>query len=255
MPKRRSMILGLGALAMGSGAAFTSAALQNAMAADADFRVVVEDDLVVEPGSAFRDGSNSLDDYDPGSGYTVDTNSLLDNDSLGAVAPEDLPAAAVSDDVNEDLDIEVATGLDDGTGRLDELSNMLQVRNEGNTTREVAFGFSEFGDNVADGTVSSSDVIEVYEFEDEGGNKISTDSQSWDAGDGEVEADNQTPAGHVEIGPGEVEQITLQVDTTVEEVVDDILEEAEGLDNPFEGGHVTVDLVNAIFVGTNNEES
>ena len=65
------MILGLGALAMGSGAAFTSAALQNAMAADADFRVVVEDDLVVEPGSAFRDGSNSWDDYDPGDDYTV----------------------------------------------------------------------------------------------------------------------------------------------------------------------------------------
>ena len=249
------MILGLGALAMGSGAAFTSAALQNAMAADADFRVVVEDDLVVEPGSAFRDGSNSWDDYDPGDDYTVDTSGLLDDDSLRAVAPEDLPAAAVSDDVNEDLDIEVATGLDDGSGRTDELSNMLQVRNEGNTTREVAFGFSEFGDNVADGTVSSSDVIEVYEFEDEDGNKISTDGQSWSAGDGEVEADNQTLAGHVEIRPGQVEQITLQVDTTVDGVVDDILEEAEGLDNPFEGGHVTVDLVNAIFVGTNNEES
>ena len=55
MPKRRSMILGLGALAMGSGAAFTSAAFENSVDAGADMRVIVDERLIVRAGGLFDD--------------------------------------------------------------------------------------------------------------------------------------------------------------------------------------------------------
>ena len=55
MPKRRSMILGLGALAMGSGTAFTSAAFENSVDAGADMRVIVDERLIVRAGGLFDD--------------------------------------------------------------------------------------------------------------------------------------------------------------------------------------------------------
>ena len=249
MVKRRTTILGLGALAMGSGAAFTSAAFENTAAADADFRVVVEDDLVVEPGAAFRQGDDPNDNFDPNSIDAEDwarengENSFFSSsdDSLESIGRDDGPkVAAMNNATNSDLEIEVATFLDENAGRDQTFEDFLQVRNSGTTRRNVAIGFSEFGSDGDSEEISADDVREIYQFENTGGTQISEES----FGD--------TPNWFT-LEAGETRQINLSVDTT--EFYEEIVDLATGT-NPFEDGErvTTVDLVNEIEFGTQEDD-
>lgn len=243
MVKRRTTILGLGALAMGSGAAFTSAAFENTAAADADFRVVVEDDLVVEPGPAFRD---SEDNFNPSSGNAEDWarengDSFFSGDSLESIDRDDGPkVAAMNNATNSDLEIEVATFLDENAGLDQTFEDFLQVRNSGTTQRNVAIGFSEFGSDVSSEDINADDVREIYQFENTDGIRISEESfediPNW-----------------FTLEAGETRQINLSVDTT--EFYEEIVDLATGT-NPFEGGErvTTVDLVNEIEFGTEEDD-
>lgn len=53
--KRRSALIGLGSLAFGSGAVFSSATFTNSVGPSSDMRVVVAEDLEVRAGQAFND--------------------------------------------------------------------------------------------------------------------------------------------------------------------------------------------------------
>lgn len=240
MAKRRTVILGLGVLATGTAASLTGASLSNTASAEGDFRVVVEDGLVVEPGDAFRDGN---DNFDPGNGYAwaydldnLGNDTLFSGDQLNTITVDDGPkAAAINNEDNGDLVIEIATWLDENAGRNDDFGNLLQVRNTGTTQRNVGIGFDKFGDDVGP-EIGGNDVREIYEFENSGGIKISEDAPN-------------DIANWFKVKAGETRQVTLSVDTTG--YYNEILDLADGT-NPFSGGgdHTTVDLVDSIEFGT-----
>ena len=238
---------------MGSGAAFTSAALENAFEATANFRVVVEDDLLVEAGAAFRDDNDEYGDDEDNEDY-VEHNPLFDNGGLDDLEPDDLPFAYVDNGVNEDLSTAVATGLGDGDGKEEGFADLLQVTNEGNTVRHVGIAFSEVGEDVYDGGVRSSEIADVYEFysgSSTNNDQISsTEITDIEGTDGGVN-DQDGPDNFLTVEPGETKQITLQVDTT--SVADEILE-AAGHNDPFNSEHDTVNLVQEISIGTRDDD-
>lgn len=242
MVKRRSMVLGLGALATGSGAVFSSAAFASSTAATSDFRVIVEDDLTVEAGPAFRDGGSPDDDYkswgysDPP--YITSNTGLYDGTDTDGLDGEiddadELPAMYVSGDTNGGLNIELGipnrhsedeVSLSDSGNALPSgsegdpfrgtFSNVLQVRNEG--TEELNFGikFSNFGDIVTDSNAGTGEILTENVYEDiftfelaDGSEKISSDGYSGDAH--EPGDQNITPTT---MSVGEVVELDLTVD-------------------------------------------
>lgn len=269
---RRATIIGLGTLALGSSTLFTSAAIENAAAADAQFGVIVEDDLIVEPGIAFRQGDDAADDFNPQSGNAEDWAyerpssgvfsggndfELGDGDFDGEDYRDVVPFATINNDENGELLIEVATGLsEDGTGgQRNSFLNLLQVRNDGSTEREVGVRFSQLGEDAADGPVPIADIPDVYQFERDG-TRISSSSDSLavnevNDADGTVESDSQTVDTYLTLEPGETKQVDLVVDTT--DIYDEILDAAEGT-NPFNNEIDTVSLVNEIEIGTDSND-
>lgn len=268
---RRATIIGLGTLALGSSTLFTSAAIENAAAADAQFGVIVEDDLIVEPGIAFRQGDDAADDFNPQSGNAEDWAyerpssgvfsggndfELGDGDFDGEDYRDVVPFATINNDENGDLLIEVATGLsEDGTGgQTDSFPNLLQVRNDGSTKREVGIRFSQLGEDAANGPVPIASIPDVYQFERDG-TRISSGSDSLAVNevnaDGTVDSDSQTVDTYLTLEPGETKQVELVVDTT--DIYDEILDAAEGTD-PFNNEIDTVSLVDEIEIGTESND-
>ena len=89
--RRRNLMIGLGVLATGSGAAaLTGASLANTVSPAADFRVNVDSaDLVVERGPANYDGTETLSDGSNGGGLYIDgaaSNALDDVRDLAVAA-------------------------------------------------------------------------------------------------------------------------------------------------------------------------
>jgi hypothetical protein len=259
---RRKTVIGLGLLATGSGATFTSAAFNNSVSPTSDIRVVVDEQLRVEPGAMFRTNYNANNDLNFGqsgpNGETLqdrDGNSLFggNGDSgLENIDYEDVPAAAIdgNGDINGELGFGVAVGLavhnDIGTDN----AGLLQVRNNTQTTQKVGITFDEYGaDAWADDNtngVPKTDVIDIFQFKDANDDTISNDS----LGDDESDVVNT-----VEIDPGDVEQIHLYYDTTgdhEDEIIDAL---RDGSDNsPFSPDVSTVDLVDQISVRANDTQ-
>lgn len=256
MPKRRSMLIGMGALAMGSGAAFSSAAFQSAVSPTSDMRVVVgqqfNNNLRVEAGDVFRSGdgqtsfspatsgASSVETIENLSGTSFFTNSTDELDDLGV---DDLPAVGATDDYNGDLGLAVATAVNEvvtvggeTTGDL----GFIQINNNTPNEHRVQIEFEEFGEDVgaSTGQVSPDVVRETYSFYKENGDQISIGSGG--------------PTGEVTVGSGEIKQIYLQVDT--ETYYSDIMEAADVEDSPFNEEQDTVDLVDSIKVGVLEEE-
>ena len=261
---RRKTVIGMGMLAAGSGAAFSSAAFNNSVSPSSDMRVVVEEQLIVEPGIMFRDGSNADDTFDPSTvGTGPNSENLYDNDGIGGSGTEifggnnddgladitfdDVPAASANDDSNDNLSLEVATLLevDDQIGSSSE--GFIQIRNDTSESQTVAIRFEEFGPGTGGsqdskgGAVSESDVVSIYEFYDSSDSKISS------VDTGSAVAD-QTVAGTVTISPGNVEQVYLDYDTTIS--TNDIKSAAGIGGNPFDDQQGTADLVDMLRVGT-----
>lgn len=76
---RRSVVVGLGLLATGSGAAFTSAAFNDSTNSNGDIRVVAGDGLVVEAGNAFN-SDGTVNQTDPSTTYNY-TDRFTENKS------------------------------------------------------------------------------------------------------------------------------------------------------------------------------
>ena len=247
-PTRRKTVLGMGALATGSGAAFSSAAFQSSVNPAADMRVVVEDNLVVEAGDAFRDSNNQyLENPTNSKFYGTGTDGLfVGSENLNSINTDDLPAARVNDGQNSDLYIETAIKNrgGDGTPTIVNFDNLLQVENIGTEVAEVGISYQPtndaYGEDVLDGPIAGDDVTDAYEFYSEGGSggKISPE-ETYDAG----------PANTTTVEVGDTEQIGLRIDLT--NISDNIAAAADLDGNDVFGGgdQDTVDILNQIRVG------
>jgi len=117
---RRKTVLGMGLLAAGSGAAFSNAAFADSVAADADLRVVVEQNLTFGAG----------DGFDPGEDNFTDNPDLFDEEDInegdgGAFDGDVTPPLAYVDGENENLDVRVAVPL----GSSERFEELFQITN------------------------------------------------------------------------------------------------------------------------------
>ena len=267
---RRKTVLGLGAMATGSGAVFSSASFSNRAEAEADFRVRVSEELRVEAGNAFNnDGSVAasapddekfIDPEDSGDSGTGDN--FYDSNELGSVfesggQDESPPLAtvsardetAVSDaafaGVNGNLEIYVA--LDEGDDTTD-FSGLLQVTNNTNQNQKVGIAYdrnnSQYGSDAGTSDVTHQDVQEVYQFKT-GGTLISPDPGEGDDTDaGWSGNENDAPANTVEVSSSSTAQIKLETD--VDKITD--LAAQANVSPGFSDDSTAVDLLDGITV-------
>lgn len=231
--KRRSVVLGIGTLALGSGATFTSAALQNAATTNnSNLEVFSVGELLVERG----------EDTNPGNGKAsgVDYTSEVSVSNAG-----DLPDAFVEGNTqNGSLEIDAAVRNNASSITFEEL---LVVKNQGTVEANVGFGFSSFGGTVTGGSISKDDVIDAYDFKvSSGGANISPTSST---------TDPTTPPNFKTVQPGSEFRVDLKIDLSVGSLISDINTERDGDVNPsFDGNGVgdSVTLIDEITVGTEN---
>lgn len=263
MAKRRRVLVGMGALVFGSGVMSVQTGFTNSVSPTGDMRVVVSEELTVEPGAIFRDGTGDPDGtLDPGGnspgpkGTTLKdqaTNTLFggnDNDGLANLSVSELPAAAVNDtssNTNGDLSLEVATGIgvdgQIGTGA----EGVIQVRNDTTETQDVSIRFGSFGNDASGegGDVSEQNIVDIFQFRDESGTRISTTDPS---------TSPQTVGDVASISPGAVEQIYIDFNTSDSAngsgTVESELESAASTSgSPFEGQTDTINLVDTLEIG------
>ncbi|WP_154018065.1 hypothetical protein [Halorubrum sp. AJ67] len=258
MPKRRSMLFGLGALAMGSGAAFSSAAFQNSVSSDADLRVVVEQNLTIGPGSAF-------DNIGEGGKFTDNPNLFngqdLDERDSGAFDEDTVPPLAYVDGENEDLDVRMAVPLNDTTT----FENILEIDGPVDETVNVGIAYDRFPDDgdrnqygeditLAGGSLSPEIARQAYQFtvnddESQGGTRISPNNNAEGVGTDEtVKQAYDRPADVVTVGPGETVSLDLDIDTQY--YYEAIRGAADIAPKQFGFQRDTVQLIDGFTVGT-----
>lgn len=211
---RRNTIAGLGTLAFGSGAAFTSAAFQNSVSSDADMRVIVDQRLTVEAGDAFEsNGEVALDDQ---SGKLINPNYSGDDstgsgffdgtDDLGSVFDdEDPPLATVTardDGRNGDIRMFNAMDYPDSAsfGDASGGEGFLRVRNDADESVLVGIAYNEgqYGNDVdesyeglrnqelEDNKLSRFHVQKIYQFNVSGGEEVLNEDGSPEDGSGAI---------------------------------------------------------------------
>lgn len=286
---RRTTMMGLGALSLGSGAAFTAATLTDGVTPDGDFRVIADRRLRALPGPGFRGGTRS-DAYDPDTdsgkykGENIASNffTTSGNNPLEDIAVSDLPVAGVNDASNGDLQIQVATEV----GEVDDFDLLLQVENNSAEDATVGIQFSEFGEDVTGSddkstAIFAGDVMDIYSFyaldadadsttsDIPNGNwtKISPDGTSTttagDPGDSQFTTNPTSPNyGTYKLPSGVTHVVGLQVDTDQDRIAgggstsgDSIAEHLEEVASSsvksFQSGDALddLDLVDVIRVG------
>jgi hypothetical protein len=246
-------VIGLGLLATGSGATFTSAAFNNSVNPSSDMRVLVDESLTLEPGILFRDGSTAGSPFNPSAsnapaGETLEdqsSNSLFGgntNDGLDSITADEIPAAAINNEDDGDLFLEVAVALGE-TAKIGNASNgVFQVRNDTTSSQDVAIRFPDFGeDGDGDtGDLTEQQTVETFRFFDSSNTQISTDDAS---------TSPQTVDNVVTVSPGAVEQIHVDYDTAAYSTK---LESAADISGGAFNQQDTVDLVDTIDVGIEN---
>ena len=193
---RRSLILGMGALATGSGAIFSAAAFDSSVTPDADLRVISDERLIVEAGSAFADGGQ-LDEGDPSlfldpvfNGGAVGAE-FYDNDHLGekfnneaeppaaTVSVRDRDAAKARSGIDES-NVDNYYGVNDDLGIYSVVKNydtvrfekIIRVRNTGSKAHDVGIAYDRGADQYGKHTtehdgnhVEPDDVQAIWQFE------------------------------------------------------------------------------------------
>ena len=240
MVKRRTTILGLGALATGSGAAFTSAAFASSTEPSADFRVVVDQQLVVAANDDAADNvTTESDDSDASnpSDYLFGGEDVLNEVTFGEVTSGG--EAAVNGEENDGLEVALAVTADE-SGSFDPI---LQVQNDGETAADVGITIAEYGSDVDvddDGSepIDTSDVDSAFTFQIDGETVASDAFETVDAG---VTED-------------------ISIDLNLDEITESDLRNAADPGDPGSGDVFgdgaavdTVDLVDAIEVGINGQ--
>jgi hypothetical protein len=266
MAKRRTVILGLGALTFGSGALSVNAAFSNSVSPASDMRVVAARDLTVAPGIGFRSGTSPTDPYDTtldgssGNFYSETNENFFstgtpstggDDDLGGGLSPSDLPAISVNDATDGSLSIKVATLNNASTHTF---SDALQVTNAGDVSEEVGVKFEVFGVDTtgaqtgAGGAVEEKNVVSSYLFKDSAGNQISTDASHFDTNNISTVGGQQI-LNSVTIPSGSTEQIDLEV-TLDSTIVSQIASASNAGGNPWAGDQDTVQLVDTVRFGS-----
>lgn len=267
-PTRRKTLLGMGALATGSGAVFSSAAFQNSVSPGSDLRVIVDEQLRVEPGILFRDGENAADAFSAGNNVTSvsyngdsvtvknqSTSSLFggqSSDGLENIDSDDVPAVAINNKINGDLSLEMAVDYQKNNQIGSTSAGVLQIQNETGTSQEVAIRYEDangtaFGEDVGSGNreISASQVVKIFEFYDSSGNKISPTDDS-------PGTTPQTVANTVSISSGSTEQIYVKYNALEHRL--DLLKAANnsstGTNGSFTESTDTIQLVKSISIGT-----
>ena len=259
-PTRRKTLVGLGALATGSGAIFSSAAFSNSVSPTSDLRVVVEENLEVRKGPGF-DVTSSV--YTNESAFFDGDD--IDDSASGAFNSSSPALAYVNDDVNDNLVIKAAQNV--GVPSFT-FSEIIEI---GNTTADpvdvgIAYdrgaSSSQYGDDVENGNLGYDVAQRVYQFQanslDSGnavnyaagsGNLISPDPNGAGVTAGtnnSVSEDNDKPAAAVTIPSGDILSIDLVVDTASDSTA---IEDEAGLSGDFGSDRGTVDILDAITVG------
>ena len=251
--------MGMGALVFGSGAMSVNAAFTNSVSPTGDMRVVADQRLTVEPGILFRDGGGKNDPVDPntvGSGpnntnlykYTnTDLFGGLADDDLKNIGPNDVPAAAINDELNGNINFQVALPEETSDEVGNSSNGVFQVRNETGSNQDIAIRYKAFGNDAGSQSdqVSKSDVVEIFQFND--GKKDARISP----------VDNSSPqtvGNFVTVDSGQTEQIYLNYDTNIASGYIDSAASPSG--NPFSQGQTdTVQLVQTLEVGIEEDSS
>ena len=248
-PTRRKTLLGMGALATGSGAVFSSAAFQSSVNPAADMRVVVGQEfgnnLRVRAGNIFRDAS---DDFNPATGsnavktvHNINSTSFFSNNELDNLEVADLPAAGANNEDNDDLRLAIATAVGEtatiGNYNTDDFG-FIQVENNTPDDHDIHIEFDSFGDDVgsASDQVTENQVRQIYKFYDSGENQISTNISG-------------SIINSITVSSGDTEQIYLEVDTETNSLYNAVIGATNIEDSPFTAEQDTVNLVDQIRVG------
>ena len=268
MPKRRTTILGLGALAMGSGAAFTSAAFADSATADADLRAVVETNLRVGPGDDAGNEDNITTDGDKSDFFE---GGELNDDVFDE---EQDPPLAYVDGENDELEIKTAVPV----GEQVTFSGLLEINNDNIDPVTIGIAYDrdsddgnqygediDVGDNdegVLDPEVTRRShqfrVNEGLTFREgdetpDGLISPSVDGGSANVGsDVTIEQEFDRPANAVVLDPGQSIQVDLEIDLETDQGA---IEDAADLNtNVFGFQQDTVQLISGFTVGTLTDE-
>lgn len=233
--KRRNFVLGLGALAIGSGAITTSAAdLTDSTSSATDFRVATARELTVK-----RHGS--YDHLTPGdnavSGDGIETSNLN---------PGDLPAAYVTDEKNDNLAMNVVIRAD---ADEDILNNFIQISNHGDSDEAVSMEYSAYGSAVDSGPFTYEAAREIFQF-------IAKNTVDDLSGDQVFSPDPTTGDKNpsVTISPGETLDLALRCELSGDQV-STAVNNASGVGNPFGGDVGTgLQLLEEITIHTSDPE-
>ena len=173
---RRKTVIGLGLLATGSGATFTSAAFQSTAAADSDLRVLVEQQGLEFTGDSANSGDpNTVDnpdffEDDPSGGLNETAGGAFDGDG-----PQDNAPLAYAAGTNENLTVKTLVPL----GEEETFDNLFEVRNNSDETVTIGIAYDrnnadfDAGDdsgqygadiNVGGGGLNENDAQSIYQF-------------------------------------------------------------------------------------------
>ena len=231
--KRRTLLAGIGALASGSGAIATSAAIAGTADASSNITAIVEENLEVKAGAAFNDDgtvrSSYEDQYVP---YPSNDSFFQDgSDPLNDISRDDAPVATVSPrdtTVNDELDMKVALSIENSTDTF-LFEDFLRVENNGGDRKNVAIRYDrdkeaydpngQYGEDVIVGgsfsnELSHHDVQHIYQFvtrDPANGTdlRLSPDPTTSEGGTNDDE-----PTESRIVDPGDSIQIDLQIDLT-----------------------------------------
>lgn len=267
---RRKTVLGLGMLAVGSGSVFTSAAFSDEVNPTSDMRVVVDEELTLEPGVLFRDGSGVDDDFDPAvansstnNGESIFNNSSTslfggnNNAGLEDINTGDLPAASANDATNGAIELEVGIPLDDDGQIGSSSAGVFQVINDTTSPQKIGIRFDDFGADASfDGNnnpddLTGNEVFDTFQFVVGSGpsTQISSDGYSTPSPSSNINDQNLPNTTTVSAG-GDI-QIYIEYDTTSSAAKGAIETAADGPgSSPFSSpANSTVDLVDTLDVG------
>lgn len=278
--KRRTLLAGIGALASGSGAVATTAAIAGQADASSNINAIVDEDLEVKAGAAFNDDGTVRSSYkDQYIAYPQNDSFFQDgSDPLNDISRDDAPVATVSPrntTANDELRIEVALSIENSTDTF-LFEDMLRVENNGGDEKNVAIRYDrdneaydpngQYGEDVIVGgsfsnELSHHDVQHIYQFvtrDPANGTdmRLSPDPTTSKGG-----SEDDKPTESRIVDPGDSIQIDLQIDLTELTVTTlggsftlnpkENIRDAIDTTRSFGDSITTVDLLDAITVENN----
>lgn len=259
---RRKTVLGMGLLASGSGAAFTSAAFNNSVDSTSDMQVITAADVSVRKGNNVPTG-DTLNTITDSNNHDVDflnldqsTDSRVSSNNLdfGGLTGSDVPVAGVNDGVDSNLVIETATGVRSASGSGGTavvFENIIEIVNEGDTTINdigISYGASGAYGNDVDGSTITEDIVkEIYQFIVQPSGVSNISSKARISPDHTNASDD--PENTFTLKPGETAQINLENHN--HNYRGKLQSASSNSGNPWNGASFnTIDLLDTITVGS-----